>query len=194
MTRRFLCLLTSSLLLTGCIVFDKKSEAVSFHQLAAPQATPTVSGPLLFIPRVTLPSALRRPTLVLIDEANNVQVDDTQRWASPLDRGLAEALGQHLMKNSGRPVTHQAPGESHLVLLIDVEQFAQNHGTAVLQLRFRVENDASHLLAEGQGTWNSPKADKPEDFVRAQSENLAKAALIIGKVLAPLTTTSGPSR
>lgn len=194
MTRRFLCLLTSSLLLTGCIVFDKKSEAVSFHQLAAPQATPTVSGPLLFIPRVTLPSALRRPTLVLIDEANNVQVDDTQRWASPLDRGLAEALGQHLMKNSGRPVTHQAPGESHLVLLIDVEQFAQNHGTAVLQLRFRVENDAGHLLAEGQGTWNSPKADKPEDFVRAQSENLAKAALIIGKVLAPLTTTSGPSR
>lgn len=194
MTRRFLCLLTSSLLLTGCIVFDKKSEAVSFHQLAAPQATPTVSSPLLFIPRVTLPSALRRPTLVLIDEANNVQVDDTQRWASPLDRGLAEALGQHLMKNSGRPVTHQAPGESHLVLLIDVEQFAQNHGTAVLQLRFRVENDAGHLLAEGQGTWNSPKADKPEDFVRAQSENLAKAALIIGKVLAPLTTTSGPSR
>lgn len=194
MTRRFLCLLTSSLLLTGCIVFDKKSEAVSFHQLAAPQATPTVNGPLLFIPRVTLPSALRRPTLVLIDEANNVQVDDTQRWASPLDRGLAEALGQHLMKNSGRPVTHQAPGESHLVLLIDVEQFAQNHGTAVLQLRFRVENDAGHLLAEGQGTWNSPKADKPEDFVRAQSENLAKAALIIGKVLAPLTTTSGPSR
>lgn len=194
MTCRFLSLLTGTLLLTGCIVFDKKSEAVSFHQLAAPQATPTVSGPLLFIPRVTLPSALRRPTLVLIDEANNVQVDDTQRWASPLDRGLAEALGQHLMKNTGRPVTHQAPGERHLVLLIDVEQFAQNHGTAVLQLRFRVENDAGHLLAEGQGTWNSPKADKPEDFVRAQSENLAKAALIIGKVLAPLTTTSGPSR
>lgn len=194
MTWRPLTLLTTALLLTGCIVFDKKSESVSFHQLAAPQATPTVGGPLLFIPRVTLPSALRRPTLVLIDEANNVQVDDSQRWASPLDRGLAEALGQHLIKNTGRPVTHQAPGESHLVLLIDVEQFARSHGTAVLQLRFRVENDAGHLLAEGQGTWNSPKADKPEDFVRAQSENLAKAALIIGKVLAPLTTTSGQSR
>jgi len=79
-------------------------------------------------------------------------------------------------------------------VLIDVEQFARSQGTAVLQLRFRVENAAGQLLAEGQGTWNSPKADKPEDFVRAQSENLAKAALIIGKVLAPLTTTSGQSR
>jgi uncharacterized lipoprotein YmbA len=194
MTKRLLTILTASLLLTGCIVFDKKSESVTFHQLAAPQATPTVKGPLLFIPRVTLPSSVRRPTLVLIDEANNVQVEDSQRWATPLDRGLAEALGQHLVKNTGRPVTNQAPGESHLVLLIDVDQFALNHGTAVLQLRFRVENDAGHLLAEGQGTWNSPKAEKPEDFVRAQSENLAKAALIIGKVLAPLTTKSGPPR
>jgi len=194
MTCRLLSFLTSCVLLSGCIVFDKKSESVSFHQLATPQATPTVNGPLLYIPRVTLPSSVRRPTLVLIDEANNVQVDDSQRWATPLDRGLAESLGQHLVKNTGRPVAYQAPGQSHLVLLIDVDQFALNHGTAILQLRFRVENAAGHLLAEGQGSWNSPKADKPEDFVRAQSENLAKAALIIGKVLAPLTTTSGQPR
>jgi len=73
MTSRLLTLLTASLLLTGCIVFDKKSESVLFHQLDAPQATPTLKGPLIFIPRVTLPSAVRRPTLVLIDEANNVQ-------------------------------------------------------------------------------------------------------------------------
>jgi len=83
MTSRLLTLLTASLLLTGCIVFDKKSESVSFHQLAAPQATPTEKGPLLFIPRVTLPSAVRRPTLVLIDEANNVQVEDSNAGPPP---------------------------------------------------------------------------------------------------------------
>jgi uncharacterized lipoprotein YmbA len=110
MTCRLLPLLAFSLLLTGCIVFDKKSESVTFHQFTAPQAKPTEKGPLVFIPRVTLPSALRRPTLVLIDEANNVQIEDSQRWASPLDRGLAEAIGQHLVKNTGRPVTYQAPG------------------------------------------------------------------------------------
>lgn len=194
MTSRLLPLLAFSLLLTGCIVFDKKSESVTFHQFAAPQAKPTEKGPLVFIPRVTLPSALRRPTLVLIDEANNVQLEDSQRWASPLDRALAEALGQHLVKNTGRPVTYQAPGENHLVVLIDVDQFGLQRGAAVLQLRFRVENDSGRLLAEGQGTWNSPQAEKPEEFVRAQSENLAKAAIIIGKVLAPLTTSSGQTR
>jgi uncharacterized lipoprotein YmbA len=194
MSFRLLPCLLAGLVLSGCIIFDKKSESVAFHQLSAPQASPTVAGPLLFVPRVTLPSALRRPTLVLIDEANNVQVEDSQRWASPLDRGIAEALGQHLIKDTGRPVTFQAPGEAHLVLLVDVDQFALSHGTAILQLHFRVETDSGRLLAQGQGTWNSPKAEKPEDFVRAQSENLAKAAFIIGKVLAPLTTTSGPSR
>lgn len=194
MTFRYLSAFALGLLLSGCIVFDKKSESVTFHQLTAPQAKPTEKGPLIFLPRVTLPSALRRPTLVLIDEASNVQVEDSQRWASPLDRGVAEALGQNLVKQTGRPVTYQAPSESHLVLLVDVDQFGLNHGSAVLQLRFRVENDSGRLLAEGQGTWNSPRAEKPEDFVRAQSENLAKAAIIIGKVLAPLTTSSGQTR
>lgn len=191
---RLLTFLAAGLLLSGCIVFDKKSDSVTFHQFVAPQAHATAAGPVVFIPRATLPSALRRPTLVLIDEANRVQVEDSQRWASPLDRGLAEAIGQHLIQNTGRPVTYQAPGEDHLVLLLDVDQFGLNHGTAVLQLRFRVENHAGHLLAQGQGTWNSPQAEKPEDFVRAQSENLAKAALIIGKVLSPLTAQPGPSR
>ncbi len=194
MIARTLSLAALSVLLTGCIIFDKKSESVSFHQLASPQATPSLKEPLVFIPRVQLPSALRRPTLVLIDEANNVRLEDSQRWATPLDRGIAEALGQHLVRNTGRPVALQAPGQPHLVLLVDVDQFALNHGNAVLSLRFRVENDSGRLLAQGEGTWNSPKAENPADFVRAQSENLAKAALIIGKVLAPLTPASGNSR
>jgi len=187
-----LCLLC--LAMPGCIVFDRKSESVTFHQFSAPQAAPSTQGPLLFIPRAQLPSALRRPTLVIVDEAGNVRLEDSQRWATPLDRGISEAIGQHLTKNMARPVSFQAPGEPHLVLLIDVEQFALNRQAAVLQLRFRVENERGQLLAQGQGTWNSPKAENPADFVRAQSENLAKAADIIGKVLAPLDTKTGGSR
>jgi len=159
MTSRLLTLLTASLLLTGCIVFDKKSESVLFHQLAAPQATPTLKGPLLFIPRVTLPSAVRRPTLVLIDEANNVQVEDSQRWATPLDRGLAEALGQHLVKNTGWPVTNQAPGESHLVLLIDVDQFAltKERPSSSCASGLKTTLGTSSPKAKGRGTALKPK-------------------------------------
>ncbi len=194
MNFRAFSLLTLSVALTGCIIFDKKSEAVTFHQFSAPLASPTEKTAPLFIPRVKLPAALRRPTLVLIDEAGNVQLEDSQRWAAPLDLAIAENLGQHLVKNTGRVVSNRAPPGDHLVVLIDIDQFGINHGNAILQMHFRVESDAGRLLAEGQGAWNSPKAEKPADFVRAQSENLAKAAVIIGKVVAPLTTTSGANR
>jgi len=194
MNLRVATLLALVLPLAGCIVFDKKSEAVTFHQLAAPTATSTAQVPIVFIPRAQLPAALRRPTLVLIDEAGNVRLEDSQRWAAPLDRGMAETIGQHLVAITGRPATTYAPSEPHLVLLLDVEQFGLHGETAVLQLRFRVENDSGRLLAQGQGTWNTAKAGNPADFVRAQSENLAKAAQIIAKVLAPLTPSSGTPR
>lgn len=51
-------LLGLSALLTGCIIFDKKSEAVTFHQLASPAAITTRSTPILFVPE---PSS-RRPS------------------------------------------------------------------------------------------------------------------------------------
>lgn len=194
MNFRIFSLLLLSSALSGCIIFDKKSEAVTFHHFVGPKATATVKTAPLFIPRVHLPAALRRPTLVLIDEAGNVQVEDAQRWAAPLDVAIAENLGQHLVQNTGREVSSRAPQVDHLVVLIDVDQFGLHGGNAILQIHFRVENDTGGLLAEGQGTWNSPKAEKPADFVRAQSENLAKAAIIIGKVVAPLTATSGANR
>ena len=41
--RKAALLLPVCLLLAGCIIFDKKSEAVTFHQLVAPAAGPTRS-------------------------------------------------------------------------------------------------------------------------------------------------------
>ena len=70
-------------LLSGCIIFDKKSEAVTFHQLASPAAVTSRSGPTLYVPRTTIPSALRRPNVVLIDDTGWVRVEDcTHRWRS----------------------------------------------------------------------------------------------------------------
>lgn len=39
-----------ALSLAGCIVFDKKSEGVTFHQFAAQVVAPTSSRPLVFVP------------------------------------------------------------------------------------------------------------------------------------------------
>ena len=111
-----------SALLTGCIIFDKKSEAVTFHQLASPAAVTTRSAPILFVPRAIIPSALRRPNVVLIDDTGWVRIEDAHRWIAPLDRAIPEAVGRHLTSLTGLPSSTQSPAEEHLVLLLTVDK------------------------------------------------------------------------
>ena len=73
-------LLGLTALLSGCIIFDKKSEAVTFHQLAAPATLPTRDGATLFVPRALIPSAIRRANIVLIDDTGWVRIEDAHRW------------------------------------------------------------------------------------------------------------------
>ena len=91
-------LLGLTVLLSGCIIFDKKSEAVTFHQLASPAAVTTRSGPTLFVPRAIIPSALRRPNVVLIDDTGWVRIEDGNpvsevRWR-PTASGTARSSGE----------------------------------------------------------------------------------------------------
>ena len=91
MIRRTL-LIGLAALLSGCIIFDQKSEAVTFHQFAAPAGTvaPASTGTQVFVPRAIIPSALRRPNVVLLDDTGWVHIEDGHRWLAPLDR--AESL------------------------------------------------------------------------------------------------------
>ena len=84
-----------ALSLAGCIVFDKKSEGVTFHQFTAQVAAPTTSQPLVFVPRATLPGPVRRPAVVIVTQGGEVQLDDSHRWAAPVDRLVADVAARH---------------------------------------------------------------------------------------------------
>lgn len=191
MNARFL-LLGLTALLSGCIIFDKKSEAVTFHQLTAPAASATLPGPTLFVPRAIIPSALRRPNVVLLDDTGWVRVEDAHRWIAPLDRAVAEAVGRHVAAATGLPTANQSPADDHLVLLLTVDKMevfapasgarplftipgtAENKDTAVLQVSYRLERADGTLLSAGTLTRSRPLKERtPADFVAAQSANLA---------------------
>lgn len=184
------------LLLTGCIVFDKKSEPVTFHQFAAEAALASKQGPMVYVPRVLLPSAVRRANLVLADETGSVRVEDAHRWAAPLDRLIGENLGARIVKASGLPVSLHAPAQAHLVLLVTVDRFAlSDPRQAVLTLHYRIEKSNGELLKEGSGSWSAAMDDASAPaFVRAQSNNLAKAAAAISTELVSLETRAQPSQ
>ena len=118
-------LLALTALLSGCIIFDKKSEAVTFHQLASPTAAPVqpkTQGPHIFLPRAIIPSALRRPNVVLLDDNGWVRIEDAHRWIAPLDRAIPEVIGRHVSARTGIMADLQTPLEDHLVLLLTVDK------------------------------------------------------------------------
>jgi ABC-type uncharacterized transport system auxiliary subunit len=195
-------LLGLTVLLSGCIIFDKKSEAVTFHQLASPAAVTTRSSPTLFVPRAIIPSALRRPNVVLIDDTGWVRIEDAHRWISPLDRAVPEAVGRHLTSLTGLPSSMQSPAEEHLLLLLTIDKMeiftpagtvrsifsipgtAPNTDTATLQLTFRLEKSDGTLLATKTLSHSHPLIERsPTAFEQAQSANIAAISAEIAKLL-----------
>ena len=195
-------LLAVAALLSGCIIFDKKSEAVTFHQLAAPAASTSRAAPTIFVPRSAIPSALRRPNIVLLDDTGWVRIEDAHRWVAPLDRAVSEAVGRHLTALTGLPAASQAPADEHLVLLLTVDKMeifapagpgrslfsipgvARNDDTATLQLTFRLEKpDGTLLAAKTLSRSRALKERTPAEFTQAQSANLAAVAAEIASFL-----------
>jgi uncharacterized lipoprotein YmbA len=193
-----------SALLSGCIIFDQKSEAVTFHQFAAPAAAvaPASAGPQIFVPRAIIPAALRRPNVVLLDDAGWVHIEDAHRWIAPLDRAIPETVARHLRSRAGVITTTQTPSEDHLVLLLTVDKmevftpaapersiFSLSGGsgkdsTAMLQLTCRLEKADGILVSIKTFSQSSPlKGRTAAAFVQAQSANLAELSSEIAQWL-----------
>ena len=197
-------------LLSGCIIFDQKSEAVVFHQFAAPTGASAqdADGTPVFVPRAIIPTALRRPNVVLLDDAGWVHIEDAHRWIAPLDRAIPETVARHLRSRAGVITTTQTPSEDHVVLLLTVDKMeifapagaersifslpggTDKASTATLQLTCRLEKADGTLVAVKTFDQSRPLKERtPAAFVQAQSANLAELSNEIAKWL-PTTAPS----
>ncbi len=207
--RAFVIALTA--LLSGCIIFDQKSEAVVFHQFATPTGASAqdAAGTPVFVPRAIIPAALRRPNVVLLDDAGWVHIEDAHRWIAPLDRAIPETVAHHLRSRAGVITTTQTPSEDHLVLLLTVDKMevfapagpersifslpggTDKASTATLQLSCRLEKADGTLVAVKTFAQSRPLKERtPAAFVQAQSANLAEFSAEIAKWL----PTTAPSK
>jgi len=197
-------------LLSGCIIFDQKSEAVVFHQFAAPTGASAqdADGTPVFVPRAIIPTALRRPNVVLLDDAGWVHIEDAHRWIAPLDRAIPETVARYLRSRAGVITTTQTPSEDHVVLLLTVDKMeifapagaersifslpggTDKASTATLQLTCRLEKADGTLVAVKTFDQSRPLKERtPAAFVQAQSANLAELSNEIAKWL-PQTSPS----
>jgi uncharacterized lipoprotein YmbA len=194
MSRLPLLLLAAAL--AGCIVFDKKSEAVAFHQFANPPAPTTTGRPLVLVPRATLPATVRRPAVVMLTPTGEVLLDDAHRWAAPLDRLVAETVARHLERAAGAATVRQTPDQPHLTLILEFERFElAPERRAALTVNYRFELADGTALAGGRSACLEPMPElSAAEFVAAQSRNLAKVGEAIAATLRAVPAHRLPSR
>jgi uncharacterized lipoprotein YmbA len=91
------CMLAA--LAAGCA-----SSPARFYTLSA-TATPSASSSKLSVAvgPVSVPAAVDRPQIVVSTSANQVTLDDFNRWASPLQDNLARVVAENLVVLLGTP-------------------------------------------------------------------------------------------
>ncbi len=133
MRHRLTCVLAFAIAgASGCA-----SPAARFYTLSAAAAAdgrPTAHYVVAVGP-VSVPAAVDRAQLVLQTAPNRVSLDEFDRWAGPLDDGIASAVAQNLSVLLGTPnvVAGAVPGADPAYRVrIDVQRFDSVPGKEVL--------------------------------------------------------------
>jgi uncharacterized lipoprotein YmbA len=104
-----------------------------FYTLA-PTATATSqqSSLVVAVGPVTVPSDVDRPEFVVSTGPNEVRLDDFNRWASPLQEGLARAIAENLVALLGTPRVVRFPQtlatEPDYRVVVEVRTFESTPG------------------------------------------------------------------
>jgi uncharacterized protein len=88
-----------ALLATGC-----SSTPANFYTLTATAPSGSTQSKLaVAVGPVTVPSTIDRPQIVVSTGANQVSIDDFNRWASPLQDNLVRVVAENLVAILGTP-------------------------------------------------------------------------------------------
>ena len=106
-----------------------------FYTLSAVAASDTTSSNLsIVVGPVSVPAEVDRPEIVVSMGANQVALDEFNRWASPLQNNIARVVAENLVAKLGTPhvtLSSQALGvDAAYRVAIDVQRFDSMPGEA----------------------------------------------------------------
>jgi uncharacterized lipoprotein YmbA len=124
------CLLLA--IASGCA-----SPTSRFYTLSAPSPTGgKASGPSVAVGPVALPTVVDRPQIVVQTGANEVRLDEFNRWASPLPeditRVIAANLAQELATERVWPYGQSTQTTTDYQVRIDIQKFESTLGNGVV--------------------------------------------------------------
>jgi uncharacterized lipoprotein YmbA len=113
-----------------------------------PSAVSVAVGP------VSIPATVDRPQIVVNTSANQVEVDEFNRWASPLQSNISRVVAENLSVLLGAPRVTQSLGvESDFRVAIEVRRFDSMPGdSAILDAAWMVRRVNDGRIETGRTT------------------------------------------
>jgi uncharacterized protein len=119
--------------LGGCSTPQAKLYTLSPAPGATLKADPAASTFGVAVGPVSVPAIVDRPQIVVSKGANQVGVDEFNRWASPLQGNIAHVVAADLSVLLGKlSVTSNVAAEAEFHVAIDVQAFESTPGDAVV--------------------------------------------------------------
>ena len=172
----------------GCASPPSRFYTLSAEAVAAgPAVNVSIAvGPVL------VPAVVDRPQIVVSDGANQVRLDEFNRWASPLADNIARVIAANLAQELGTgrvwAHTHPALQKPDYEVLIDIQRFHSALGDAVaIDALWTVRPAAGGAAKSGRSLVREPTSGGGFDLlVAAHSRALARvSAEIAAAIRAP---------
>ncbi len=166
-------------ILGGCA-----SPSSRFYTLSAIKAAGGVSAPAstlsVAVGPVSVPASVDRPEIVVSTGANQVHLEELDRWASPLQDEISRTVAENLVALLGTPHVTQSPRtlnrDAAYRVSIEVQRFDSVPGTsAILDAVWTVRRAKDDKSTTGRTTAREPLSTQGYDaLAAAHSRALAR--------------------
>jgi uncharacterized protein len=135
----------------GCSTPQAKLYTLSPAAGAAPQTSVAVAKFGVSVGPVSIPPVVDRPQIVVDKGANQVGLDEFNRWAAPLQGNIAQVVATDLSAQLGKlTVTANVAADAEFRVAIDVQAFESTPGdAAVLRAVWTVRRSVDGLTHSG---------------------------------------------
>ncbi len=197
--RRLLGVAGAIVLAAGCAT----SPPARFYTLTGEPAPATyAAGVAVAVGPVAIPAVVDRPEIVVAVGANEVWLDEFNRWAAPLADGIALAVAADLAAQLSSPrvvVLAQAGADTEYRVALDVQRFETAPGShALVDAAWTVQR-RDGAATGGRTVAREPAPERGYDaLAAAHSRALARVAADVSAAIralaaVPPRTGAGPS-
>jgi uncharacterized lipoprotein YmbA len=174
-------------MVAGCASPASRFYTLSGTATAAPAAPPLPVSVAVW--PVSVPGTVDRPQIVVNMGANQVEVDEFNRWASPLQGNISRVVAENLVALLGASRVTQTLGvDSDFRVAIEVQRFESTPGdSAMLDAAWLVRRVKDGKIETGRTTVREPVAQKGYDaLVAAHSRAIGRLSQDIANTVRTL--------